>query len=378
MLQSTIHPGRPWLDTNGQPIQAHGGSIIAEGDEFYWYGENKEHTTGDNGIWHWGIRCYSSKDLMNWRDLGLIVPPNVTDPVSPLHPSQQMDRPHIVRHPTTGRYICWVKVMKPNGEQRTTVLASDSLTGPYEIVRSDFLPLGMSAGDFDLVVDPRTGSGVYIFERVHTELICADLNESLTGVTGVYSSHFERGCPPLVREAPAHFERQGIHYLVTSGTTAYFPNPSELASAATIHGPWTVLGDPHPDDSSRTSYNSQVSSVFRHPAKADLFIALADRWVPDLPEKAGQYFASGLASAVVQRVLADAFDPTGALGVRDSSAVPEISEGMRHKCESLFGLMTPETTRSTYVWLPFRFDRSVPYLEWRDEWSPDEFLSAET
>lgn len=37
-------PGSEWLDTNGKPIQAHGGSIIAVDDWFYWYGENKEFT----------------------------------------------------------------------------------------------------------------------------------------------------------------------------------------------------------------------------------------------------------------------------------------------------------------------------------------------
>ena len=30
---------------------------------YYWYGENKEKSTGDNNIWHWGIRCYTSTDL---------------------------------------------------------------------------------------------------------------------------------------------------------------------------------------------------------------------------------------------------------------------------------------------------------------------------
>jgi len=26
-----------------------------------------------------------------------------------------------------------------------------------------------------------------------------------------------------------------------------------------------------------------------------------------------------------------------------------------------------------YVWLPFRFDGDMPILDWRDEWSPDDF-----
>lgn len=40
-----------------------------------------------------------------------------------------------------------------------------------------------------------------------------------------------------------------------------------------MHGPWTVLGDPHPDDPSRTSFHTQASSVFAHPGREDLYIA---------------------------------------------------------------------------------------------------------
>ena len=73
---TAFRPGQPWLDTEGKPIQAHGGSIIAGRDGlFYWYGENKEHTTPGSGNWHWGVRAYSSSDLYNWTDRGLIIPP---------------------------------------------------------------------------------------------------------------------------------------------------------------------------------------------------------------------------------------------------------------------------------------------------------------
>ena len=75
MKYKSFHPGQPWLDTNGKRIHAHGGSIFYENGRYYWYGENKEKTTGLDSIWHWGIRCYVSGDLYNWDDLGLIIPP---------------------------------------------------------------------------------------------------------------------------------------------------------------------------------------------------------------------------------------------------------------------------------------------------------------
>nr|WNW40721.1 family 43 glycosylhydrolase [Streptomyces sp. Li-HN-5-13] len=279
MTYSSIRPGQIWLDTNGNRIHAHGGSILHLDGTFYWYGENKERSKPGSGIWHWGIRCYSSTDLYNWTDEGLIIPPVEDDPASPLHPARFVDRPHIIRDERTGRYVCWLKVMSEGRLQTSTVLVADHLLGPYEIVHAEKRPLGMDTGDFDLAVAP-DGKGYYYFERVHSELICADLTEDYTDVTGYYSTHFPRRQPPDVREAPAHFTRDGLHYLFTSGTTAYFPNRSEVAVAETFHGPWTVLGDPHPTDPTGTSFRSQITSVFRHPGKEDLYIALADRWLP--------------------------------------------------------------------------------------------------
>ena len=76
MRYNCIRPGQVWLDTNGKRIQAHGGSVFYENGVYYWYGENKEKTVGDGTLWHWGVRCYSSRDLYNWDDLGLIIPPD--------------------------------------------------------------------------------------------------------------------------------------------------------------------------------------------------------------------------------------------------------------------------------------------------------------
>ena len=191
----------------------------------------------------------------------------------------------------------------------------------------------MNAGDFDLVVDPTDGKGYYYFERVHSELICADLTEDYIDVTGYYSTHFPLVQPPYVREAPAYFARNGLHYLVTSGTTGYYPNPSEVAMAPSNHGPWTVLNDPHPDDPSRTSYQSQVSSVFRHPYKQDLYIALADRWLP-------HYTASSDAAITMH---AERFRPQGGHHEGPWSELTEI-----------------DTSIADYVWLPFRFEGNTP------------------
>ncbi|HEY1130640.1 MAG TPA: family 43 glycosylhydrolase [Roseateles sp.] len=344
------------MDTTGKPIAIHGGSVIQVGDEFFWYGENKERTTGQDEIWHWGVKCYSSRDLYHWEDRGLIIPPEPEDRASPLHPARMMDRPHIVFNARTGKYVCWIKVMGQSAQTRA-VLVADSLLGPYQLLRADQLPLGMSAGDFDVVVDPATRKGYMVFERVHSDMIWAELTEDFTDFNGEFSTHFPRPGVPSVREAPAYFSRNGKHYLLTSGTTHYFPNPSEAAVADDFHGPWTELGDLHPTDTTRTSFNSQISAVFKHPGKRDLYIAIADRWL----DLSGPEFESGALFAQVWRIFEKAF----------ASPKQELNDEEQQLARRLFATMN--TSVSGHVWLPLRFDGDRPFIEWRPEWSLDEF-----
>jgi hypothetical protein len=51
-LRNSITPGRVWLDTTGNRIQAQGGSMLYVDRTYYWYGENKERSLPGSGIWH--------------------------------------------------------------------------------------------------------------------------------------------------------------------------------------------------------------------------------------------------------------------------------------------------------------------------------------
>lgn len=349
MKYDSIRPGQVWLDTEGKRIQAHGGSVMYLDGVYYWYGENKEKTTGDSDIWHWGVKCYTSTDLYNWEDKGLIIPPETDNPDSSLHPSSMMDRPHIIYNKDTKKFVCWLKIMNRDGSQTETVLTADHILGPYTKVREGLKPLNMSAGDFDLAVAP-DGKAYYYFERVHSETICADLTADYTDVTGYYSTHFPHPYPPYVREATAHFYRKGRHYLVTSGTTGYLPNPSEIAVADTWHGPYKVLGNPHPEDDSMTSYHSQISSVFKVEGKKDLYIAVADRWQPKLMDLKYEEYSKRFEKI---------FNPDAEIELGDEEQF----------CDDA----SSNTSIADYVWLPFRFDGEMGYLDWMDEWKVEDY-----
>ena len=213
----------------------------------------------------------------------------------------------------------------------------------------------MSAGDFDLAVAP-DGKAYYYFERVHSETICADLTDDYTDVTGYYSTHFPHPYPPYVREATAHFVRNHKHYLITSGTTGYLPNPSEVAIADTWHGPYTVQGDPHVGDDSHTSFHSQISSVFKVPGKKDLYIACADRWCPDKMDMKYEEYA-----AMFEAIFS-------------GSLTPEQMEALqKQREESGEADNVDNTSIADYVWLPLRFDGERCYIDWLDEWRIEDY-----
>lgn len=359
-------PGKVWLDTEGKRIQAHGGSLFYENGIYYWYGENKEKTDGVSPIWHWGVRCYSSTDLYNWEDQGLIIPPEPEDVESSLHPNRCMDRPHIIYNKKTKKYVCWLKIMNQDQTQSMTVLTADEFLGPYTKVHDGMSILNMSSGDFDLVVADDGKAYIY-FERVHSEMICADLTDDYLGVTGYYSTHFPRQFPPYVREAPAHFIRKGKHYLITSGTTNYSPNPSEAAVAETWHGPYKVLGNPHPADKSHTSFHSQISCIFKVPGKKDLYIAMADRWLPILNDTAYEDYADAFEAFFnpemdIMQVVQKMIQKTGEL--------PEDGKIQEYLMKQL---PVPCTKDADYVWLPIQFDGDMPILNWKDEWSLEDY-----
>lgn len=355
-MYTSFRPGQIWKDTNGKRIHAHGGTVAFLDGIYYFYGENKEKTDGLNGIWHWGVRCYASKDLYNWEDKGLIIPPEPDNPQSTLHPTAHMDRPHIVYNENTGKFVAWLKIMNGN-KQTVTILTADNFLGPYVKERENFRPLNMNAGDFDLAVAP-DGKAYYYFERVHSEMICADLSSDYLDVTGYYSTHFPRLCPPYVREAPAHFIRKGKHYLITSGTTGYLPNPSIVAVADTWHGPYCEIGNLHPEDKSNTSYHSQISSVFKVPGKKDLYIACADRWLPQEMERKYEDYAKSYEMR---------FRPW-----KD----PDEKELTYNQSAKVLA----NTCMANYVWLPIHFEEpdekhvlGKVHIDWMDEWRLEDY-----
>jgi hypothetical protein len=55
-------------DTQGQHINAHGGGVLIYQNKYYWFGEYKSDNTSSALV---GVTCYSSSDLVHWRNRGI-------------------------------------------------------------------------------------------------------------------------------------------------------------------------------------------------------------------------------------------------------------------------------------------------------------------
>ena len=134
--------------------------------------------------------------------------------------------------------------------------------------------------------------------------------------------------------------------------TGYTPNPSEVSVADDWMGPYTVLGDPHVDDPSHASFNSQISFILKL-ADKDSFIAVADRWMPDALMTADEV-------DLIYRAIA----------ARNDKSIKVTGKEKMQMAKRM--MMQVDTSVSDYVWLPIRFEGDMPKIEWRDSWNPSE------
>lgn len=349
-----ITPGKIWLDTNGNPIQAHGGALYFENGTYYWYGENKEYTDGINGIWTWGIRMYRSTDLYNWEDLGLIAEPDVDNPDSPMFPEKYVDRPHILHCKATGKYVMWIKISGP--ESCFAILQADTLTGPYTLKEAQYYPESSLVGDFDMVIDNVTGKAYLFMDSSPKSITGFELTDDYMAVSRQVSRQYENLMPPFCREGVAVFEHSGRKYMITSGTSGYTPNQSEVAAADQWTDRFVPLGNPHLGDTTMASFNSQISQVFRLPG-TDRYIALADRWMPD-------HLLTGSEADSVRRVIASRYRPD----------VYHASQEEREHFQARPDLERCNTSISTYIWLPVQMADGMPQISWKDHWKIEDTL----
>jgi hypothetical protein len=283
-----FRPGEVWLDVEGQPINAHAGGVLYEDGTYYWYGQHMEGETwapeanrawGGTRVDVVGVSCYSSRDLLNWKSEGIVLPAVPDDPAHDLHTSKVVERPKVVRNDRTGKYVMWMHIDSEDySYARAGVAVSDSPTGPFEYLGS-LRPHGHMSRDMTLFKDDDGRAYLFFSSENNVTLHVALLSDDYLEPTPEWKRLFvDRS-----REAPAVFKHEGRYFIVSSGCTGWDPNPAEYAVADTIMGDWEVKGSPCTGEGCDVTFHSQ--STFVLPVAPGRFIFMADRWRPaDLPD----------------------------------------------------------------------------------------------
>ena len=313
------------LDNNGKPIQAHGGQIQKLGNKYYWIGEDKTYDYKPCP----GIHMYTSEDLYNWNDEGLVLKTMKTESqfeeeyFSSLYgqlSNQQkyaiyedlwqgnggdgcvIERPKMLHNPKTGKYVIWFHAdgTTPSsqgssnyGKAKAGVAISDNALGPYKLLGTYLLVndnkydhswdnIGGHVRDMNLFQDDDGTAYVIYSSDGNENTYIVKLNDEYTGISKSGGDSSIEGVDYIVtlvknsREAPAMFKANGKYYMINSGCTGWAPNAASYAISDKVLGEWKTIANPCVDDGSSTTYDTQSTCVYK--VEEGEYIYMGDRW----------------------------------------------------------------------------------------------------
>jgi len=350
-----FYPGEVWPDNNNIHINAHGGGILFVNGMYYWFGEHKIEGKKGNQAWV-GVHCYSSKNLVDWKDEGIALEVVKDNPNHDITEGCILERPKVIYNAKTQKFVMWFHLeLKGMGYKaaRTGVAVADNITGPFKFIRSvnpnanqwpvnyaeelknkiypdelkswsdewieavkegmilqrDF-EKGQMSRDMTLYVDD-DGTAYHIHaSEENLTLHISELTEDFLDFSGRYI----RVLPTGHNEAPSIFKYKDKYYMITSGCTGWAPNAARLLVSDTVMGEWEYLGNPCIGEDADVTFHAQSTFILPVHGKKDAFIFMADRWRPK------------------------------------------------------------NAINGRYIWLPIQFNKEgLPFLEWMDEWSLDFF-----
>jgi hypothetical protein len=271
-----FHPGELWPDTEGVPINAHGGGFLFRNGTYYWFGEFKTAGPGGNRA-NVGISVYSSKDLYHWKNNGIALKVS-DDPNSDIVKGCILERPKVLFNEKTRLYVMWFHLeLKDKGYSaaRAGVATSKSPTGPYTFVR-DFRPDGEMSRDMTLYKDDDGKAYLITTSENNQTQHLSQLTDDYLDTTG----HYTRILAHKALEGEAIFKVNGHYFYIGSHTTGWDPNPAFAAVADKLSGPWRELGNPCRGEDAQLTFGAQSTYVLPVEGRPGAFIFIADRWRP--------------------------------------------------------------------------------------------------
>ena len=246
-LSNTVLP----LDTSGAPLLTGETSILAYNGTYYFYVNNWggcpavdccPSATGcasccfapsDPCVYtaNHSVVLYSTRDFASWTPHGEVLG------VGDRRPGIEF-RPQVVYCAATGKFLMYYEDRWSTGSNPGYALAAaDSPAGPFTAV-SDSVRLGGKGrvGDYDVFVDPASGSAYHIRTGLTIQRLAANYSAAEGAAVDL---------PNGGVEGPAMFERAGAYYLLAGqGCCACRGGSNVLVyRGASPSGPFALQGD---------------------------------------------------------------------------------------------------------------------------------------
>lgn len=229
-----VATGIKFMDTDGNPVNAHGGGIIKVGDTYYLHGEYFLSTTTNN--YFNGFSMYSSKDLSTWKNEGIILPQQAS---GELGPDRIGERPHIIKCPSTGEFVLYAHAASTDYQTDKEVVYATSTTvnGTYTYKGPLTDAKGTTASHSDMSAFTDGDAAYVITESGYVYTLATDChswteraaNSAVNGTSGGI-------------ESPTVFKKDGTYYWVGSHKTGWRANNNFYSTAPSMKGPWTWQG----------------------------------------------------------------------------------------------------------------------------------------
>jgi hypothetical protein len=234
LLDVTIRNDQPRRDVDGNILDAHEPCLRFFEGKFWLYGTRYgSHCTGFTDEHRFTV--YSSPDLVNWVDHGLI---------TPKMPRQLHANPDVVYNAKTGKYVLW-------GTGRGYfVYTADHPAGPYEFhAQPTHGRYADKSGDFSIYVDDDQTAYLIATTTQTTDktdhekrhLIYVErLTDDYLGGSGETSEFLAANC-----EGPGLFRRGETWYALFDNTCCFCPAGSgaRVYTASNPLGPYTYRGN---------------------------------------------------------------------------------------------------------------------------------------
>lgn len=266
--------GVQWADTDGNPIQAHGGGMLKVGEDYYWYGENRN----PDGTFY-AVSAYRSRDLRSWEHVNDVLTMASHPGLKPAN----VERPKVVYNAATKKYVMWMhwENGKGYGEARAAVASAFAPDGDYTF-HGSFRPLqdtgvvdhgkpGYMSRDCTLFVDD-DGKGYFLSTaNENYDLHLYSLRDDYLSIESRKALLFAGEH----REAPALFKRGATYFLLTSASTGWDPNQAKYATSSSLTGTWSSM---QVVANSNTFYSQSAYVQAVAGSRGTEYLYMGDRW----------------------------------------------------------------------------------------------------